>query len=285
MDRLEVRELVYFVAVAEQMHFGRAAEELGIGQPPLSRAISRLERRIGIRLFERTSRRVDLTDAGEVFLHESRKALAALDTVVRRTRQAVRPKRLLVAAPPGTGAGLLARIFEEYRRGADPVPVEVVFTAELGASLRDGLADLALMCGNDDLDGLDTIDLLEEPPVALLPAGHPLASRDSLTARELRAEARYREDAPPVGLDELIDRVALGELVVVIGAGGTSRLGGSVVAVPVVDVPGDRMVLAWPHANLSAARDQFARAAVAVVNRLDQIELMPPSTSSSIPVM
>ncbi|MFF3330673.1 LysR family transcriptional regulator [Streptomyces sp. NPDC002888] len=77
MERLETRELEYFVAVAEELHFGRAAERLGIAQPPLSRAISRLERRMGVQSFERTSRRVDLTAAGAVFLAESRKVLRA----------------------------------------------------------------------------------------------------------------------------------------------------------------------------------------------------------------
>ncbi|MEU2622435.1 LysR family transcriptional regulator [Streptomyces sp. NPDC007157] len=77
MDRLEVRQLEYFVAVAEELHFSRAAEQLGIAPPPLSRAIAQLERRLGVTLFERTSRRVDLTSAGQVLLVESRNALQA----------------------------------------------------------------------------------------------------------------------------------------------------------------------------------------------------------------
>ena len=90
MDRLETRQFAYFVAVAEELHFGRAAEKLGIAAPPLSRAIASLERRVGARLFERTSRRVELTAAGEVFLVESRAALDAVDTALRRVRRAGR---------------------------------------------------------------------------------------------------------------------------------------------------------------------------------------------------
>ncbi|MBO3752656.1 LysR family transcriptional regulator [Streptosporangiaceae bacterium NEAU-GS5] len=264
MDRPEVRDLVYFVAVAEHRHFGRAAEQLGMAQPPLSRAISRLERRMGVRLFERTSRRVDLTTAGEVFLRESRKILSALDGAVSRTQRAARPRRLVLAAPAGTGAGLLAEVLDAYRRGPDPVPVEVLFTTDLGTALRTGTADAAFMCGSDDLDGLDRVDLLDEAPVALLPAGHPLAARDSLTLDDLEVDDRFRAQSPPVGLDELLDRVALGELIVLVGATATGRLGSSLVAVPVLGAPNNQIVLAWPEATRSASRDRLVRTAVAV---------------------
>jgi DNA-binding transcriptional LysR family regulator len=85
---METRELRYFVAVAEELHLGRAAQRLGIAQPPLSRAISQLERRLGVTLLERTSRAVALTDAGSVLLREGRAALDAVDAADRRTRRA-----------------------------------------------------------------------------------------------------------------------------------------------------------------------------------------------------
>lgn len=87
MDILETRELRYFVAVAEELHFGRAAERLGMAQPPLSRAIQQLERRLGVRLLERNRRGVRLTGAGEVLLQEGRAALDAAAAAVRRTRR------------------------------------------------------------------------------------------------------------------------------------------------------------------------------------------------------
>ena len=85
---MERREFVYFVAVAEERHFGHAAARLGISQPPLSRAIKQLEQRMGVSLLRRTSRSVALTPAGQVLLHEARKALDAMDAAIRRSQRA-----------------------------------------------------------------------------------------------------------------------------------------------------------------------------------------------------
>src|SRR3954451_18708853 len=88
MNDLEVRQLRYFVAVAEELHFGRAAERLGMAQPPLSRAIREMERQLGVRLLERTTRQVALTPAGEVMLRDARTALDAVAAAARRARHA-----------------------------------------------------------------------------------------------------------------------------------------------------------------------------------------------------
>jgi DNA-binding transcriptional LysR family regulator len=247
MDRLETRELAYFVAVAEELHFGRAAERLGLAQPPLSRAIALLERRIGVRLLERTSRRVALTPAGEVFLAESRKALDAVDAATRRAQQASGSRRLALAVRPGAGSGVLPSLLSAYSRHRDAAPVDIAFAHDPGAALRDGTADIAVMCSSDDLAGLRSVVLAEESPVALLPAGHRLASRPELTFAEVRRQEAFQESCPPAGLDEIIDLVALARLVVVAGDGVTGRLGGAVTAVPVSDLPGTLLLLAWPQ--------------------------------------
>jgi DNA-binding transcriptional LysR family regulator len=260
MDRVETRELVYFVTVAEELHFGRAAERLGMAQPPLSRAISRLERRIGVQLFERSSRRVTLTGAGQVFLREARKALGAVDGAVRRAQQAAGPRRLLLGVRSGTGADLLTDALDDYARQPGAVPVELVFSRDQVADVRAGAADVALVCGTADRIGLEVTELAVESAVALLPAADPLAARTSLTSHELRADPRFQADCPPVDLDEILVRVALGQLVVVVGGGTTDRLGSRVAAVPVTDLPDTQLVLCWPRQTPHPARDAFVRA-------------------------
>jgi DNA-binding transcriptional LysR family regulator len=269
---VETRELGYFVAVAEELHFGRAAERLGIAQPPLSRAIGRLERRMGVQLFERTSRRVTLTPAGEVFLAESRKALDAVDIAVLRAQQSGHRERLVLAARPGTDPGLLADVLRAYRRQPGAAEVEIVFTRDQVSAVRNGTADIGLMCDQSDLVGLETAELTEQKPVALLPADHPLAARPAITAADLARETAYRDDWPIESLDHVVDRVALGDVIVVVGANVADRLGRAVTAVPVADLPPTVLVLGWPVGVPLATRAAFVRtarsiAAAAVLDR------------------
>ena len=260
MDRVETRELLYFLTVAEELNFGRAATRLGMAQPPLSRAIGRLERRIGVQLFERTSRRVALTGAGQVFLREARKALGAVDGAVRRAQQAAGPRRLLLAVRPDTGADLLTDALDNYAGQPGAVPVELVFTRDQIAAVRTGAADLALVCGTEDLTGLDIAELGTEAPVALLPTIDPLAARRSLTTHDLLADPRFQADCPPVELDEILVRVALGQLIIVAGHGTTSRLGTRVAAIRVTDLPDTQLTLCWPRRTPHPARDAFVHA-------------------------
>ncbi|GAA1209579.1 LysR family transcriptional regulator [Pseudonocardia alaniniphila] len=269
---METRELSYFVAVAEELHFGRAAERLGIAQPPLSRAISRLERRMGVQLFERTSRRVTLTAAGDVFLAESRKALHAVDTAVLRAQQSGHPDRLVLAVRAGTDTGLLADVIRAYRRQPGAAELEIVLTRDPVPAVRNGTADIGLMCSRNDLAGLETVELTEQKPVALLPAGHPLTARPAVTAADLAQEPAYRDDWPIESLDQIVDRVALGDMIVVVGAKVSDRLGPSVLAVPVVDLPPTVLVIGWSAGAASAARTAFVRTAriIAAAATLDR---------------
>lgn len=184
VDTLETRELRYFMAVAEELHFGRAAERLGMAQPPLSRAIQQLERRLGVSLLERNRRGVSLTDAGEVLLHEGRAALDATAAAARRTRRAGgadsqgRPRNRLVLAVKAAGTHeLLRKLLDAYAAEPDAAEIEVLpcGLCEQEGLLRDGRADVALMhTPFNSLTGFDSEELLAEGQIAVVPAGHPL---------------------------------------------------------------------------------------------------------------
>ena len=280
MDRLETRELAYFVAVAEELHFGRAASRLGIAQPPLSRAVKQLERRLGVTLLDRGSRGVTLTPAGDVLLNEGRMALAAVAAAGRRAQRAGRgdPRRVLVMKPGGDG-GLLPDILREYGADPDSIPVDVVCRfADRARLLRDGQADVGLLhLPHADVTGLDTEKLLVERQVAVLPRRHRLAGRTSLRMADLSGETLPRwPDTPADGAadgpavqdaGQLMQLIALGHTIAVLPASVEVQLRGNLTAVAVVDAAPTTVVVAWPEASRSRPVASFVRAAVAVAGR------------------
>ncbi|GAA2712522.1 MULTISPECIES: LysR family transcriptional regulator [Actinoplanes] len=184
MDHLETRQLRYFVAVAEEQHFGRAAHRLGMAQPPLSRAIRDLERHLGVQLLVRTSRRVALTPAGQVLLDEARIALDAVATAGNRTRHAGQEvPALRLALKADHDAGLLPRILDAY----DVLPVELLLGGygEQLAALHDGRADVALLTTPFDERGIDSEPLVTGPRLVAMAASDPLAARTGLRLVDL----------------------------------------------------------------------------------------------------
>ncbi|MEV5829792.1 LysR family transcriptional regulator [Spirillospora sp. NPDC052242] len=279
MHDLETRELRYFVAVAEELHFGRAADRLGIAQPPLSRAIRGMEQRLGVRLLDRNRRGATLTDAGEVLLREARAVLDAVGAAARRTRRAADPDRpLVLATKAGASHELLRRLLDAVAGDAGAAPVEVLLceVGEQAKLLRDGRADVALMHRPyDDLAGFDTEDLYVEGQVAILPAAHPLASRERLTladvqdvpdlpiARWPRLDGTYPDGPGPEvrTQSQLAQLVALGRTLLVIPASSRAWQWPEHVAVPVVDAPEVTTVIAWPPSSRSLAVASLVRSA------------------------
>jgi DNA-binding transcriptional LysR family regulator len=278
--QIESRPLRYFVAVAEELNFGRAAERLGIASPALSRAISQLETQLGVRLFDRSTRHVELTDAGWVLLEQSRPALDSLDAATRRAQRATGPRqRLVLTLKADLEGGLLEPILAAYRAEPEAVPIEVSF-ADWGRQaemLRDGRADVALIFTDFDEDGLDSEVLLEEPLVAALNAAHPLAAHDSLRAADLVPEYTasgsghlwWPADAserPAFGdLSQMIQLIELGELIAFLAASVAVRYPRPHLAIRPLEGAGDaRLVVAWPRAASSPATAAFVRAAVDV---------------------
>ncbi|WP_051781834.1 MULTISPECIES: LysR family transcriptional regulator [unclassified Streptomyces] len=275
MDVPETRELTYFVAVAEELHFGRAAQRLGMAQPPLSRAIAQLERRMGVRLLERTSRAVNLTAAGQVFLTESRKALDAVSASVRRAQRAGRTDpKLTLAMKPNGDAGLVESILRRYRLDPDAVDIEVIVCGigEQAPMLRDGRADVAFLTSPyDDMAGFDTEPLVIQDQVAMLPRAHRLAGRAALTLADLAGEQLPRwpgddddatDDCPPQVRDiaQLMQLVALGRLVAILPESVRRSAWPDVVCVPLLDAPPTAVVVAWPERTTSRAVAALIRA-------------------------
>lgn len=287
MVDLETRELRYFVAVAEELHFGRAADLLGMAQPPLSRAIRQLEQRLGVRLFDRDRRGVALTDAGLVLLREARPALDAMAAAARRAQRAGRPRRALVlATKAGASHEILQRLLGAVEATPEAPAMEVALceVGEQAVMLRDGRADVAIMHRPvDDLSGLDDEELFVEGQVAIVPAAHPLASRASVTMDEVsrvpdlpmarwpRIDGSYPAGPGPEvrTQSQIAQLVALGKTLLVIPASSRAWQWPEHVAIPVTDAPEITTVIAWPAHSRS-------REIAAVVRTATNLAGVPP---------
>ena len=275
---METRELRYFVAVAEERHFGRAAERLGIAQPPLSRAVQQLERRLGVQLLVRSSRGVALTPSGEVLLAEGRTALDAVEAAGRRAVRAGTGPGVVLATKAGASSELLAKLLAAYEAEPGSTHVEVVLCGigEQAAMLRDGRADVAILHRPfDDVVGLDVEELGTEGQVLVVPAGHPLRLRDRVRLDEVAGLAdlplmRWRRPdgtyPPGPGAEvhdstQMLQLIGLGRGCVVLPDSVRPLLGPDLAAVPVVDAPLVTTVVAWPPHSRSRAVADLVRTA------------------------
>ena len=260
MVELETRELEYFIAVADELHFGRAADRLSIAQPALSKAIRRIEARLGVPLFIRDSRHVELTAPGLALQEHGRHALNAVDAAARSARRAGQTTaQLRLVLKPGGDAGLLSGILAAYSQQPAARRVEILFSgpADRSEQLRDGRADVGLLYAPfDDLEGLAHETLHTEDRVAILPSGHRLAGRDSVCTADLAGETLPRwkgipggggdGDGPEVAdVVQLLHMIALGRMIAVLPRSLVEPVPAGLVCVPVADAPPSRLVLAW----------------------------------------
>ena len=300
MSDVELRELRYFVAVAEELNFSRAAERLGMAQPPLSKAIAQLESRLGVPLLERTTRQVSLTPAGEVLLAEARPVLVAARAAVQRAVRAGRIEPgLTVAVKAGGDDTLLREILASYGGKAEPLVTGWGGPAD---RVRDGSADVALVRSPYDEHGLDSDVLLSEARVAALAQDHKLAAHARLRRADLagepvphwpdatpaaaaywtgRDQASLRLEPPPRGpavgdLAQLLAVVALGQAVAFLPeslAKAHHRAG--VAYVPVTDLSPSVLAVVWPEGSRSPEIAAFVRAAAQTTQ--DRPELLRSS--------
>ena len=279
---MELRTLRYFVAVAEELHFGRAAARLHMSQPPLSRAIRQLETDLGAALLHRSPAGVALTPAGAVLLQEARTLLDRADRV-----------RVRVAAAAGTATitvGILGdstdpgatRLAAAYRRRHPNVEVRIRETdlTDPTCGLRAGLVDVALTRGPFDETGLTVRELRADPVGAVLRADDPLAGHDCLKLADLAGRRWFQF---PDGTDPVWQSYWNGgepregpvvravqeclQAVIWNGTVGMTPLGhdhpGELAVVPLVDMAPSRVVAAWNKAETNPLIRSFVRLATA----------------------
>ncbi|MGW8307845.1 MAG: LysR family transcriptional regulator [Achromobacter pulmonis] len=200
---MDIRQLRYFVTVAEELNFSRAATRLHMSQPPLSQQIKALEDEMGVALFLRTRREVKLTDAGHVFLRESRAVLAhlqaAVDTTLRTAKGDVGELRLGMAT--SAVFHVMPAILERLRRQFPQVNVAVT---DMGSrdqirAVHQGKIDIGIIHEQPHIEELASRPIFSEAFSLAIPSAHPLAARPSIPLPELREQpfvAFSREHAP-----------------------------------------------------------------------------------------
>jgi len=277
---VDLRKVRYFIAVAEQLNFGRAAEALHIAQPVLSRQIRALEIELKAQLFVRDKRTTELTPAGLQLLADARPLLAGADALRRRVVRAARSTdTFTVAFMPGLIVTSAVRALVARHPGLN---VEVIRTGydDQTDVIHDGRADVSYVRLPIDRSGLQVRELTSEPRVVVLPADHRLAGKESIEIADLAGEhlvqdpdavpewrdiaeeiSSGRRQAEPVihSVEEKLERVAAGRGVVVFPLStATYYTRPDIVHVAVRDIGPSHVCLAWDSARRSSLIAEFA---------------------------
>lgn len=189
---IEVRHLRYFMRVAQELHFGRAAEMLGVSQAPLSQQIRQLEERLGVRLFDRTTRSVTLTPAGRVLFEKAQRILGVLEEGIRETQAAggLTSGRLRIAAVYVGLYTFMSNAMREFsqRNPSVQIDMQIHTTEEQLSLLKERKIDVAFVRPPRTTSGIAYREIYREGFVAVLPAESPLAAKDTLEVEDLREE-------------------------------------------------------------------------------------------------
>ena len=277
---LDLRKLRYFVALAEELHYGRAADRLHLAQPVLTRQIRSLETDLGVQLFSRDTRGTTLTPTGEALLDRARKLLASAAAI----RNEIAPTHVLrVGVMPGL---LVTRAVSAYESAAANARVELnrIGWDDQVAVLHERRLDLVYAREPIDTTGLSTRHLLDEPRRAVLPIDHPLVRSDAIDIRDLSTSALLQNPdvapewvgiatagqlraakslVPPSTVEEKLEGVASGRGFVILPESTSIFYRRPDVAVVSVSGLGpSRVTLAWPEDVIDLSRDRFIAAAI-----------------------
>ncbi|TQM29705.1 LysR family transcriptional regulator [Nocardia bhagyanarayanae] len=279
---MDLRALKYFVAVAEERHFGRAAARLHMSQPPLSRAIKRLEAELGAHLLHRSATGVALTPAGAVLYDEARALLEQAEQVRARVGAAAGPAAITIGMLADSAEQAGTRLAAAFRRRNPEVRIRVreADLTDPTTGLRTGLVDIALTRMPFDDKGIDTVVLRSDPVGVVLRSDDPLADRESLLLSDLSDRRWFQlpEGSDPVWRaywngGELrrgpVVRTVHECLQAVLWSGTiglaplTHALPEGLVAVRLTDMPPSSLVVAWNSATVNPLVRSFVQTAAA----------------------
>ncbi|MDJ0925198.1 MAG: LysR family transcriptional regulator [Acidimicrobiia bacterium] len=290
---MRIRQLEYFVAVAETLHFTRAAKAVGVSQPVLSSQIRALETELDTPLLVRTSRRVELTPAGESFLTDVRLILEQLDAAIHRVKETA--ETVLRVGTYTSGMYLERPILAACKKAWPTADINLVMLGwgEFGAALRRGHVDVAFLRLPQEgrfpsHDDLMISRLRVDPRVVIMVEDHPLAGRTELTVEDIApypliapaglgkperdwwimnprpdgSQATYRRTASGIG--ELLDLVSItGELGITTRSVGETQARPGITFVPLVDADPAAVAVAWHSASDSPSVRRFVELAKA----------------------
>ncbi|MET9860696.1 LysR substrate-binding domain-containing protein [Streptomyces smyrnaeus] len=288
MTDLDLRLVRYFTTVASHLHYGRAAAELHIAQPSLSRQISQLEAQVGARLFDRTRQGTRLTEAGEAFLPHARDLLRSAQQATAAARAVARPTRITVGYTAGLIVTPVVRNLRHEHPDADVRTLHLKWN-EPRQALLDRRVDAAITRLPLQTDGLDVTVLYDEPKLLLVPVGHRLAGKESVTLDDIEGEpiprfpdpewdAYWRIDPRPGGspapggpsvetIEDKLEHVAAGQAVAIIPAalhtGGTRP---DLTTIPLHGVEPSHIVVATRAADSSRLVAAFRMSAVTALS-------------------
>lgn len=287
---IDIRQLRYFVTLAETLHFGRAAERLHVTQPPLSRQVAALEKDLGVRLFDRHSRKVRLTHAGKRFLADSRAVLVAFDEACRNVRLAEAGElgELTVGFMMHAAYGSVPLLTQRFVSARPQVRLHLreILPSEIPAKVLNGELDAGIAFSPEPVRGLASAVMHREPLCLALPAGHSLCVETLITPDMLAREPILASPAaitpslrkailgffaragtePEIRLETqlqqtIVSLVAEGIGLALVPASLDRLRMGGVEFRPLEQAPTIEQVLVWRPANLNPALPHFLAAA------------------------
>ena len=189
---MDIRNLAYFIEVARHKNFSKAADMLHVSQPSISKAVKDLENRLGVTLFYRTTKYVELTDAGETILEQAQQIVSSFHNLTTRLDGLTKMKTgtIHIGLPPITAVTSFSRLLSAFRREYPQIHIRLYEFGpkKIEASILDGLLDVGLFTPNDESEEYDRIWFDEDPLDVIMHPSHPLTKHRQLTYTHLSGE-------------------------------------------------------------------------------------------------